>query len=331
MIWKNKEGKMPINTKGNLWIFCLNVGQGDTTIVATPNNKILIIDAFRGTKILTLLNDLGMLNTDPITHIIITHPHSDHYNGIDPILNTYRTINGISLTSLRHVDSNTPSYNNIINTAVSKGIPINFLSGYTQMYPDQSPVIDTSTLQVELLGPSNQYIEDLYQSGNLNPNHYSIITRLNWCDVHIIIAGDAQMETWAHFDSEQMMMGPCSVLRAAHHGSANGTQYERIERLKPKVSIVSSEPYGKDEIPDLIGAATFLRYSKEAHKPIVALTDNQDNEKTGTIKVDVNNNGKLKIYYYGDKKEQNIVLGNEKLLTYNNNPTDWQALTIQKM
>jgi competence protein ComEC len=321
---------MPINTNGHLWIFCVNVGQGDTTIIVTPKNHVLLIDAAKGKKIISLLTGLGFTSADPITHLIITHPHNDHYSGIDPLLNTY-PIEGLTLTSLRHVENSTPSYNNIINTAITRQIPIHFISGYSQIYPDESPVQNPKSLFVELLGPSNQFIEDLFQSGNINTNHYSIITRLNWDKFHMIIAGDAQMETWAHFDSEQMFSGPCSVLRAAHHGSANGTQFERLERLKPKVTVVSSEPYGKDEIPDLIGAATFLRYSSQKEKPLVVLTDNPDASKTGTVKIDVDSGGKIKVFRYGDLKDQDVNLGGELTLDFNNNPTDWRALAQLKM
>ena len=35
---------MPIDTNGKMWIYCVNVGQGDTTVIVTPENKVIIID-----------------------------------------------------------------------------------------------------------------------------------------------------------------------------------------------------------------------------------------------------------------------------------------------
>ncbi len=317
---------MPVNTNGKSWIYCLNVGQGDTTIVATPGNKILVIDAANGKKIIQLLKSLSFGEGDLIDQIVISHPHHDHYSGIIPLLNTYK-VKVLTLTSVRHVENSTPSYNNIINTAVSKGIPINFLSGYTQIYPDHSPVVNPNTFVVELLGPSNQFIEDLYQAGNLNTNHYSIISQLNWMGFRMVIAGDAQMETWAHFDNEQMLAGNCSVLRSAHHGSANGTQFERLEKLKPRLIVVSSDPGGKDKIPDLIGSVIFMRFSGQSSTPIVALTDNPDAAKTGTIKIEVHPSGRFNTYCYGDKKDENVNLGNEKALTSAGTTPTWRELT----
>jgi competence protein ComEC len=313
---------MPLDTNGKMWVFCINVGQGDTTVIATPANKVIIIDAVNAKKVIRLLSDLGFTDQDEINHIVVSHPHNDHYSGVERLINAFREINALTLTSLWRYDENKPGYNSIINTAVQTEIPVTFLSGYTQVFPDQSPVLDPRTPRLELLGPSNQFIENLYEAKTLNTNHRSIIARLQWDDFRMVIAGDAQMETWAHFDSEQMLDDPCSVLRSAHHGSANGTQFERVTRMAAEVAIVSSDPDGKDKLPDLIGRATFLRYSTSSKKPLVALTND-----TGTIKLEIEPSGAYKVFSYGEGRSQNIPLQNEQELTNDSNPTDWGLLT----
>lgn len=313
---------MPLDTNGNMWVYCINVGQGDTTIIATPANNVLIIDSMQATKVVNLLADLGFSEQDEINHIIVSHPHNDHYSGVERLINTYQETGALTLTSLWRYDENKPGYNSIINTAVLKEIPLNFLSGYTQVFPDNSPVLDKNTPRLELLGPSNQFIENLYDAKKLNTNHRSIIARLQWGNFRMVIAGDAQMETWSHFDSEQMLEDPCSVLRSAHHGSANGTQFERLTHLAAEVVIISSDPNGKDKLPDLIGKATFLRYSESPKKPLVALTHD-----TGTIKLDIEPSGRYNVFCYGEQRSQNVPLQNERLLTEDDNPSDWIALT----
>ena len=313
---------MPLDTNGKLWIFCVNVGQGDTTVIATPENNVIIIDAMRAAKVSRLLSDLGFTDQDEINHIVVSHPHSDHYSGVERLINTYQDTQALTLTSLWRYDEDKPGYNSIINTAVQKGIPVTFLSGYTQVFPDESPVKDSSTPRLELLGPSNQFIENLHDAKELNTNHRSIIARLQWGGFRMVIAGDAQMETWSHFDSEQMLADSCSVLRTAHHGSANGTQFERVIRLDTKVVIVSSDPDGKDKLPDLIGRAIFLRYAERSNKPLVALTHD-----TGTIKIEVEPSGRYKVFNFGEGKDQNIPLQNQELLTADPPPTNWKALT----
>ena len=313
---------MPIDTNGKLWVFCVNVGQGDTTIIITPESNVVIIDAMKFKKIINLLTDLGFTDQEEINQIVVSHPHNDHYSAVERLINNYQDTKALTLTSLWRYDEDKPGYNSIINTSVQKDVSINFLSGYTQVFPDESPVKDPNTVRLELLGPSNQFIETLHDAKELTTNHRSIIARLQWGNFLMVIAGDAQMETWTHFDSEQMLADPCSVLRAAHHGSANGTQYERITRLSTEVLIVSSDPNGKDKLPDLIGRATFLRYSETSKNPLVALTHD-----TGTIKIEVESTGNYDMFSYNEDKNQDIPLQNQQPLTRAQNPTDWKALT----
>jgi competence protein ComEC len=315
---------MAIDTNGELWVFCLNVGQGDTTVILTPGNKVIIVDAMKPDKTTRLLEDLGLADGDPLHHIVVSHPHSDHYSAVVRLLNTY-AVGGLTLASLRRVTNTTAGYNDILNTAIQKSVPLSFLSGYTQLFPDGNPVDAPDTPKLELLGPSNQFIEDLHQARALNTNHYSIIARLIWKQFRMVIAADAQMETWAHFDSEQMMEEACSVLRTAHHGSANGTQYERIDRLAPRAIIVSSELAGADKLPDLIGCAVYLRYAEKSFDPLIALTDD-----VGTVKIAVDPAGNRTFFAYGDSKNQNVDLTAPQPLTAAND-SDWEAHTRSRM
>ena len=70
---------MIANPDGNLHVYMLNVGQADTSVILSPLGKVIVIDATRPGKLLKLLDDLDNNNT--IEHLIITHPHNDHYSG----------------------------------------------------------------------------------------------------------------------------------------------------------------------------------------------------------------------------------------------------------
>ena len=50
---------MPIVPSNDLRIFVLNVGQADTSVIITPQGKVLIIDAYRAAKLVNLLQGLG--------------------------------------------------------------------------------------------------------------------------------------------------------------------------------------------------------------------------------------------------------------------------------
>jgi len=121
-----------------------------------------------------------------------------------------------------------------------------------------------------------------------------------------------------------MLEEKCKVLKAAHHGSRRGSQWERLERLSPKLVIVSSNPESGHNLPDLIGSATFLEYDDTKYRRKVALT-----ARTGTIKIlaDKPHTGRFKAVCYGDKPTDGAIPGAERRLPR----TNWSAIVKSKI
>ncbi len=261
-----------------LGIYLLNVGQADTSVVVTPAGNLVVIDAYRPQKLKEML--LALRPDGKIAHLIITHPHADHYQGADMLLTSF-DVQRVTLAPFWH-EPGPPGYHALINKMGLLGTPVHFLSGYERAFPDGGtyPAFDDQ-LMLEMLGPANSALDLLSDEGVLTPNHLSIILRLTYGRFSAVIAADAQMENWDHFDREGMFGRGCDVLRAAHHGSKRGNQWERLERLDPKLVVVSSDPAGQHELPDVVGSAIFMELNKSGGRQ-VALT-----HSTGTIRIEV--------------------------------------------
>ncbi len=52
---------MPVDAQGRLHVFVLNVGQADASVVVTPGNEVVVIDAVKPDKLTRLLGDLGAM------------------------------------------------------------------------------------------------------------------------------------------------------------------------------------------------------------------------------------------------------------------------------
>jgi hypothetical protein len=117
------------------------------------------------------------------------------------------------------------------------------------------------------------------------------------------------------------------VLKTAHHGSANGTQWERIHRLGPRCIIVSSDPEAQHDLPDLVGASIFAKLEAanqhgSGPRKIVALT-----RHTGTIEIEARSTGGFDAYRYSDIQPDDQIDRNQRVgLRWDNNPTDWGAV-----
>ena len=304
----------------SLDIYLLNVGQADTSIIKTPAGNIIIVDAVRPKKVKDLLNTLRP--DGRIAHLIVTHPHNDHYSAVPSLLKNFQ-VQRVTLAPFWH-EPGPAGYHDIINEIIRLGTPLQFLSGYQRTYPDGGTYPNyEGRPELETLGPSNAALEDLWESGVLNPNHLSIITRLTYGQFSIVFAADAQMENWHYYDQEGMLEDQIDILRAAHHGSKNGSQWERLERLEPKLVVVSSDVTGRHDLPDLVGSAIFFEYDR-VNARAVALTHD-----TGTIKVEVADpySHARRIVAYGDAPNDNVLLGQEIQLS----ETDWKDLLERRM
>jgi competence protein ComEC len=323
---------MAATADGNLHVYMLSVGQGDTSVIVSPEGNVLVIDVMRATKVLRLLNDLG--NDNNIEHLVITHPHSDHFSGGNRLA-TDRTILEATVAPFWHEFGMGPrTYRRLMGRLDDQNTSVTFLSGYSRWYPDgalttpapgQDPQVDPDRPFLELLGPTNGLVRTLEEANVFETNHLSIMSRLTWRNFRMISAGDAQMENWSFFDHERMLVEDCQVLRAAHHGSANGTQWERIDRLSPSRVIVSSDPDATHDLPDLSGAAIFAMFDNEDGQ-LATITRN-----TGTIHLRVTPGGTRTLRMYGDTPAGNIDLASATPLSEISNPTDWRALVNDRV
>jgi beta-lactamase superfamily II metal-dependent hydrolase len=310
---------MSINTKGNLWIFTLNVGQGDTSVVVTPTGKVVIIDAFNPRKLINLLSSLGLEMGEEIERLIITHPHNDHYSGAISLLNSF-TVKAVSLATGKFFKGK-PGYWKVLDKIRSKGISPNFVPSGEEFYPDGAPDYRSKEELplFELVGPTIGKLSQLDRANKLEPNHLSIITCISWHSFRMVIGADAQDMNWGHYDNEEMLIYPCSFFRAAHHGSSMGTSPERLEKfLMPRWIFISSDPNGTFKLPDKGACETF---SKLAKKITVALS-----YWVGSVKVEVNKGGAYNVSCFGERKDQPVPLHSPCPLNRDTNKTDWELL-----
>jgi competence protein ComEC len=303
-----------------LEVYLLNVGQADTSVIKTPAGHIIVIDAYRTQKLKHVLHHLRP--DGRIAHLIITHPHRDHYLAVDGVLDEFQ-VQRVTLAPFWHYPGS-PGYHAVINRIGTLGIPVRFLSGYERHYPDGGTFPQFGNKPVlELLGPSNSLQEELAEANELTPNHLSIISRLTYGEFSIVFAADAQMENWQHFDQEGMLDDNCDILRAAHHGSKRGSQWERLERLGPSLVVVSSDPEGHHHLPDVVGGIMFWEFDQGARQA-VALT-----HATGTIKIEVPDPQQhdRTIVAFGEGPTDLVFPGQPAPLP----PTDWAALVRGRM
>ena len=198
-------------------IYFLDVGQGDASIIITPDDRVVLIDSGPNESlILRYLQDLGISHIDLL---IATHAHADHISGMDKIIAKYKPKAFID-PGIPHTSA---TYQRMI-TAVDK-YNINYYEGTSRK-------IDLGSLTFTILPPANPLIRD----SELNNN--SVVVRLDFKDFSCLFTGDIEKEREGHLLAESRSNLNVDILKVGHHGSSSSSSPLFIKSVEPKIAVI---------------------------------------------------------------------------------------------
>lgn len=224
--------------KADLKITMLNVGQGDSFLIQTSTQNILIdtSDMDERTKLVNELDKAGVTTFDKI---ILTHPHADHIGGIEKLLKddkyTVKEVydNGIAATS--------KLYQNYMKEIKAAGIKHKSLTA--------GQTVDFGGgVKFEVLYPDKKLVDDVNKGKEkTDPNNESIVGRLVYKDFTMMFTGDAELkvesEIWQDNDEKKLQS---RILKAGHHGSKTSSSENFVRVVNPEYVLISAgEPTDK--------------------------------------------------------------------------------------
>ncbi len=283
----------------SLLIFVLDVGDGDSIIVQLPESpdyEHMIIDCKKST---TTKDWLKKIQAEKLALVVATHPHYDHIAGLKSVIKEYPgQIDQFWDSGFRH---NSVTWYNLIEH-LTENEPETLI-----VQPTSGLFTTMNEVTVKVLAPSI-YLRNRYDSYGVNINNASIVLKLEYGGKSVILAGDAQWDSWGKMTEEfphyvktenpdqhvqiDTSHKPlkCNVLKIAHHGSKHGTALEPVEVLDPNYAIITCDPDSSYGFPHNIT----LMSLEEIQTNIMATDD------CGNIMVEITKSGSLKIY-------QNVV------------------------
>lgn len=205
-----------------LRVHCLNVGQGDATLIQTEEQNILIdtADAAERQKLKCELYRLGAYKLDKI---ILTHPHADHIGNAAYLVRS-GVINVKSVYDNGEISAS-KYYLDYIKECKKRNVPKGVLKS--------GDVMD--------FGGGVKFI--VLHSGKVdgNANNESIIGRLEYGNFSMLLTGDAETP------AEEKILGklkPVNILKAGHHGSRAGSSKNFLAKINPEYVIISAGAKG---------------------------------------------------------------------------------------
>lgn len=225
---ERNEPETDYRYNGKLKMYTIDVGQGDSSLLISPNGSTMLVDAGDTDAfdaIDSLLTDLEITNIDVL---VATHAHSDHIGSMRDVVEKY----SIGLFVIPDVEYSSKTYSKLINSVDEHGIKTQYAySGDTIKWDDECTV--------SILAP----VEDASYSES-DMNEWSVILRVEYGENAIILTGDAETvsEQIAMFSNSENLF-KADVLKVAHHGSSTSSSDAFLDAVDPMYAIIS---LGKD-------------------------------------------------------------------------------------
>lgn len=203
----------------------LNVGQGDSVFIETPQMHQILIDGGPDSAVLEKLQKLMPLADRTIDLVILTHPEKDHMQGLIEVLQGYR----VSYILWTGVVRDTPEYQKwtaALTEEQEQGAKI--------MTVKSGQTIKAGKVKIDILNP----FENLAGKELEDSNDSSIVSRLVFKENSFLFTGDISSQAEKDIVSREVNL-QSEVLKVPHHGSKYSTSELFLEKIKPEIAVIS--------------------------------------------------------------------------------------------
>jgi len=220
----------------------IDVGQGDSLLLITPEGKTLLVDGGGhgggphqapqdydiGEEVVSqVLWSRGIRRLDVVA---LTHAHSDHMGGLPAVLRNFHPAE-------LWVGNNPPHYKDyvaLLDEAASLHIRVRSLqAGDTFAF---------GSTQVNVLAPFRGY-----RPGPEPTNNDSMVMRVAYGATSVMLEGDAEAPIERAMLAEPGLQS--TLLKVGHHGSLTSTRPEFLARVAPQWAVVSCGLHNRYQHP----------------------------------------------------------------------------------
>jgi len=237
-----------------MYVYFLDVGQGDAVFIKTPSGKNILIDggpaesAFDAGKEI-IIPFLKRQNVRKIDVIVATHPHGDHIGGLVSVLKDI-PVGEVLDTGFVYPS---PYYERFMRVINSKKIKYKIVQKDDKLNWD-------SALSVKVLSPRRN---NLYE----DPNNNSIVIRMVYNDISFLLTGDmediAEYDVVSNYRKDELS---AIIMKVAHHGSTTSSTDIFLETVQPEVAIICVGRLNRFHLPRKSILKRYEDYGIELHR-----------------------------------------------------------------
>jgi competence protein ComEC len=198
---------------GGLRITFLDVGQGDGTLVQAPQGAVLVDEGPPEAHVADQLDRLGVRS---LSLLVLTHPQRDHVGGAADV------IAGTDVTAILdpRLSSSVPEERAAMAAARRRHVPV--------VVARPGLEYGIGRLRVHVLWPDGPGL------ASEDPNDHAVVLLFSYGDTDALLAADAESNVLL-----PLRLAPVEILKVSHHGSDDEGLPELLERLRPRVAVIS--------------------------------------------------------------------------------------------
>ncbi|MCT4584323.1 MAG: MBL fold metallo-hydrolase [Peptostreptococcaceae bacterium] len=212
----------PISSTNNripkLELHFIDVGQGDCTLIITPNKSTILIDSGTENQKERVIKYLNKENIKKIDLLIGTHSDSDHIGSMDKIIKNFEIK---KFTMPNYFDKN-KDFIEIINICRKKNLNI------IKAHKNMSFSFDNN-ISIKFLNPDND---------ESNANNSSIASLIKFKNNSFLFLGDIDSKEEMQL-LEKYPNLKVDMLKIAHHGSKNSYNNYFYNTIQFKIALIS--------------------------------------------------------------------------------------------
>ena len=209
---------------GVLTVAFLDVGQGDSIFIESPNGNQVLIDGGSNKKVLRELGEIMSFYDRSINVVIATHPDKDHSGGLVPVLENF----SVDIVIEPGVESDTKIYQSFEDIIEEKEI---------------KRILARRDMVVVLDRKNGIYLSILFPNQDVSgwdKNDASIVAKLIYKDTSFLLTGDSPKGIESYLVYTDGPSLKTDVLKLGHHGSKTSSSEAFLQAANPLYAIISA-------------------------------------------------------------------------------------------